>query len=333
MKTKSFASAAFLASLVLFTGCSKKIIAEDLCVTRTVEVGAFDAICVMSVVDVIYTQSSGRQKVEVIAPANLQEKIRVTTAGKVLKVDVKGQLTYIKKPRLEVRISAPAIKKATTHSTGDIVITNDIKTTGNLTLSTYSTGDITCKRLSCEQLKLSSHSTGDICTDNMQCNKLAIDTYSTGDINTGDVVCTELNIIAHSTGDIDLKKVQAEGTRAISHSTGNITVDQLNSRNLYCQASGTGNINIRQTNTTNLSAASHSTGDITLNGTCKTASLAAYNTGSIRCKGLSVDSLSATTHSVGHIKCHVNKYIYGRYSGIGDIDYTGNPSYVNIKKK
>lgn len=333
MKTKSFTLTVFLAGLVFFTGCSKKVIAEGQCTTRAVEVGAFDAISVMSVIDVVYTQNSGRQKVEVIAPANLQEKIRVTVTGKVLKVDFKERLNLTLKTRLEVRISAPAIKKATTHSSGDIVITNDIKTNGDLTLSTYSTGDITCKHLSCEQLKLSSHSTGNIRTGNIQCNKLATDTYSTGDINTDDVVCTELNVIAHSTGDIDLKKAQAENTRAISHSTGDITVDQLNSRNLYCQTSGTGNINIHQINTTNLSATAHSTGDITLNGTCKTASLAAYNTGSIRCKGLSVDSLSAITQSVGNIKCHVNKYIYGRYSGIGDIDYTGNPSYVNIRKK
>lgn len=76
--------------LVSATACAERITPSKNYVTKKVNVGSFNAISTSSSVDVIYTQSSGGQDVEIYAPDNLVNYIDVRVEGGVLKVGFKS---------------------------------------------------------------------------------------------------------------------------------------------------------------------------------------------------------------------------------------------------
>lgn len=76
--------------LVSVTACAERITPSKNYVTKKVNVGSFNAISTSSSVDVIYTQSSGGQDVEIYAPDNLVDYIDVRVEGGVLKVGFKS---------------------------------------------------------------------------------------------------------------------------------------------------------------------------------------------------------------------------------------------------
>ena len=87
--------------LVSATACAERITPSKNYVTKKVNVGSFNAISTSSSVDVIYTQSSGGQDVEIYAPDNLVDYIDVRVEGGVLKVGFKS-------PRIMNEVKVPA---------------------------------------------------------------------------------------------------------------------------------------------------------------------------------------------------------------------------------
>ena len=82
--------------LVSATACAERITPSKNYVTKKVNVGSFNAISTSSSVDVIYTQSSGGQDVEIYAPDNLVDYIDVRVEGGVLKVGFKSPRNLFK---------------------------------------------------------------------------------------------------------------------------------------------------------------------------------------------------------------------------------------------
>ncbi|KAA4196483.1 DUF2807 domain-containing protein, partial [Bacteroides ovatus] len=122
--------------LVSATACAERITPSKNYVTKKVNVGSFNAISTSSSVDVIYTQSSGGQDVEIYAPDNLVDYIDVRVEGGVLKVGFKSPRNNFSingKYKKEVRVSAPAVNSLKASSSGDIIIKNGLKTSGKVT--------------------------------------------------------------------------------------------------------------------------------------------------------------------------------------------------------
>ena len=118
--------------LVSATACAERITPSKNYVTKKVNVGSFNAISTSSSVDVIYTQSSGGQDVEIYAPDNLVDYIDVRVEGGVLKVGFKSPRNNFSingKHKKEVRVSAPAVNSLKASSSGDIIIKNHITRT------------------------------------------------------------------------------------------------------------------------------------------------------------------------------------------------------------
>lgn len=127
--------------------------------------GSFNAISTSSSVDVIYTQSSGGQDVEIYAPDNLVDYIDVRVEGGVLKVGFKSPRNNFSingKHKKEVRVSAPAVNSLKASSSGDIIIKNGLKTSGKVTVKASSSGDVTGSAISCDDFAATANSSGDV---------------------------------------------------------------------------------------------------------------------------------------------------------------------------
>ena len=69
--------------LVSATACAERITPSKNYVTKKVNVGSFNAISTSSSVDVIYTQSSGGQNVEIYAPDKLKKNLTWSSSWQI----------------------------------------------------------------------------------------------------------------------------------------------------------------------------------------------------------------------------------------------------------
>lgn len=175
--------------LVSATACAERITPSKNYVTKKVNVGSFNAISTSSSVDVIYTQSSGGQDVEIYAPDNLVDYIDVRVEGGVLKVGFKSPRNNFSingKHKKEVRVSAPAVNSLKASSSGDIIIKNGLKTSGKVTVKASSSGDVTGSTISCDDFAATANSSGDVILEKVSCTNFSADASSSGD-----VICQE----------------------------------------------------------------------------------------------------------------------------------------------
>lgn len=210
--------------LVSATACAERITPSKNYVTKKVNVGSFNAISTSSSVDVIYTQSSGGQDVEIYAPDNLVDYIDVRVEGGVLKVGFKSPRNNFSingKHKKEVRVSAPAVNSLKASSSGDIIIKNGLKTSGKVTVKASSSGDVTGSTISCDDFAATANSSGDVSVKNLNAADVSADASSSGDVILAGI-CENASYRASSSGDVKAKGMKAVNVTASASSSGDV---------------------------------------------------------------------------------------------------------------
>lgn len=210
--------------LVSATACAERITPSKNYVTKKVNVGSFNAISTSSSVDVIYTQSSGGQNVEIYAPDNLVDYIDVRVEGGVLKVGFKSPRNNFSingKHKKEVRVSAPAVNSLKASSSGDIIIKNGLKTSGKVTVKASSSGDVTGSTISCDDFAATANSSGDVSVKNLNAADVSADASSSGDVILAGI-CENASYRASSSGDVKAKGMKAVNVTASASSSGDV---------------------------------------------------------------------------------------------------------------
>lgn len=323
-------------AMLSVTVYAQKVTPSSHYVTKEVDVAKFNAISLFSIVDVIYTQSSSKQKVEIYAPDNLVGYIDVFVEDGELKVGLKPGKKSIQiegDAKMEVRVSAPAVNKLSISSVGNLFIENNLNLKGMATLYTSSCGNITGKDISCGDLKVMSSSTGSITMGDASCGDLEVGIGSTGGATMGDVSCGALNVNITSTGDAKMGEVSCSNLIAMTRSTGGITIEQVKTTTVQANASSTGSISIADLKATKISASSTSCGDITLAGTCNEASYKVTSTGSIKAKEMKATDVVAITNSVGSVECYVTGQLKAEATSVGEVFYKGDPKQIDFTPK
>ena len=246
---------------------AQKIVPSKNYATKKVEVKSFDGISVSTSIDVAYTQTSGSQDIEVYAPDNLVDYVKVEVEDGVLKVgfeskDKKKCITINGKHKTEVRISAPAVHKLRASSSGDIILKNGLQTKGEVSMKSSSSGDIEGGNVVCDVLNAESSSSGDVSIKELKAETVNAAASSSGDVSikylkaesvnaeassSGDVilsgVCRSANFSASSSGDVEAKNLQADAVNANASSAGDITCHAVESLNVTTSTSG--NVNYK----------------------------------------------------------------------------------------
>ena len=248
MKTNIISSmlvcAAF--SSCISVNAQKTIVPSKNYITQKVKVEAFDGILAATSIDVVYTQAD-HTDIEVYAPDNLMEYVKVENDGKMLKIhfDTKrmgNQINIRGKHDTKVSISAPAVHALHTSSSGDILLMNGLKTNGEVNIQASSAGEIKGSDVSCEELVVEASSAGDIELKNVICSTLKVEASSAGDIeiealeakkvaaeasSSGDVsldgACRLANLESSSAGDIDADGLKAQEVVAVASSSGDVS--------------------------------------------------------------------------------------------------------------
>ena len=235
-------------------------------ITKKVKVDNFEGISTATSIDVAYTQTSGSQDIEIYAPDNLMEFVKVEVEGGILKVrfhsDKDKGMSISGSHQTEVRVSAPAVHAFHASSSGDIILKNGLQTTGKVSLKSSSSGDIEGGKVKCDELLVSASSSGDVDLEKVECTLLEVNASSSGDVeieglraekvsadasSAGDVilsgVCRTAKFSASSSGDVEAKNLKADVVKANASSAGDITCHAVES--LSASTSSAGSVNYK----------------------------------------------------------------------------------------
>ena len=229
-------------------------------ITQKVKVDNFDGISTSSSIDVKYTQTTGSTDVEVYAPDNLMEYVKLEVEGGMLKIffysEETGKSINIKgKHDTEVRIAAPAVHALQASSSGDILLMNGLQCEEEVSLSASSSGDIKGGNILCKALETEASSSGDIELENVECTSLITEASSAGDISINDVKAETVNVQASSSGDVSLAGV-CRSAKFESSSAGDIEADELKAEHVIAKASSSGDVTCHATESLEVSISS-----------------------------------------------------------------------------
>ena len=253
--------------LVSATVCAERITPSKNYVTKKVNVGSFNAISTSSSVDVIYTQSSGGQNVEIYAPDNLVDYIDVRVEGGVLEVGFKSPRNNFSingKHKKEVRVSAPAVNSLKASSSGDIIIKNGLKTSGKVTVKASSSGDVTGSTISCDDF--AANSSGDVILEKVSCTNFSADASSSGDVSVKNLNAADVSADASSSGDVILAGI-CENASYRASSSGDVKAKGMKAVNVTASASSSGDVECYVTGS--LTAKASSSGEVAYKGNPK----------------------------------------------------------------
>lgn len=215
-------------------------------VTKKVKVDDFNAISTSTSIDVVYTQTTGDTEVEIYAPDNLMEYVKVKVDGGMLKVsfqsEEKGKGINIKgKHETEVRVSAPAVHSLQASSSGDIILKNGLQNAGEVSLKSSSSGDIKAGKISCDALEIEVSSSGDIELGNVECISLTTESSSAGDVSIESLKAETVNVAVSSSGDVSLAGV-CRSAKFEASSAGDIEADELKAEKVVARSSSAGDV-------------------------------------------------------------------------------------------
>ena len=254
-----------------FTSCmvsAESIMPSKNYATKKVNVNQFNGISTATSIDVLYTQTSGRQDVEIFAPDNLIEFVQVKVDDGILKVKFydpehpNSGINILGKHNTEVRISAPAIHVLQASSSGDVILKNGLKVNGLVTMNSSSSGDIVGNDVACDELVVKASSSGDVVLNQVKCTLLEADASSSGDVeiknlkaervngeasSSGDVIlageCHLAKFLVSSSGDVEARNLKADAVTAKASSSGDVFCFPIES--LEATTSSAGSVNYK----------------------------------------------------------------------------------------
>ena len=228
------------------TDAKEGIVPSKNYITQKVKVDNFKGIQTSTSIDVIYTQATGETDVEIYAPDNLMEYVKVESNGDMLEIffesKEEGKNLNIKgKHQTKVYVSAPAVHTLLATSSGDIFLKNGLQYVGKVRVEASSSGDIEGSNIVCEALNVQASSSGDIEFGKVECTSLVTDASSAGDVSIEALKAETVSAEASSSGDVSLKGVCHSATFEAS-SAGDIEADELKTEKVVAKASSAGDV-------------------------------------------------------------------------------------------
>lgn len=212
-------------ALLLFstTACSQiqRVTASKNYITKNINVSNFNGIKLIGSSDIICKQSDGKPSVQIYGSDNIVELMEISVENGTLIVKLKNNVSIQNNGKLEVRVSSPELNSLDIYGSGDITLSNGIK--------------------SDKDIDIAIHGSGDIDGDPISCKQLSISIYGSGDINLNNIKSMQTRVKISGSGDITLTGNTQKAEYSISGS-GEITASLLKATNVSAHVSGSGDI-------------------------------------------------------------------------------------------
>ena len=284
------------------TATAATIVPSSKYVSRKGNSGDFSAVCTNTAIDIIYTV--GPRSIEIYAPDNLINYIKVSQSGSEIRVNYSENMTINGNHKSYVKISAPAVSRFTTGSAGKITIDSPLTLKGNtVELNVNSAGNIKAKTIDAQTVSLKTNSAGNIETGSLKADEIRLINNSVGNITTGNIIAEQsAKVIANSAGNITLPEIVAGNQVSVNaNSVGKVDVSAMSATKVEFHTNSAGNVNVDKVEATSVTATSNSVGNVTVNGICRDAELTTRSSGKIDASGLKANTVEACKRHRRHI--------------------------------
>lgn len=252
--------------IMAMNGCKageqSESLTSDEVVTEVRKVDSFNGVKLVGSCDVIYRQGA-QQKVEVVAPREVADRLATEVSDGVLTISVKkgsgtkiAGVTVVKGiSNAKIYVTSPQLKALSLVGSGDITAKGDLKA---------------------KELTVSLQGSGDIVTE--------------GNVNAEDVV---VNLLG--SGDITVKSLECTTLDARLQGSGDLSIGKADVKTAYANLHGSGDLRLHLSSCTNLTGRLQGSGDLKLSGKTYMYSRSKTGTGDIHDSGLKYDVTAASS--------------------------------------
>lgn len=184
---------------------------------KVVQVSAFDQIESEGVADITFNQSD-KTEVVIIGPKNSLPFITVQSVGGVLKINTRKIGNKRIGKGVEVKVSAPALKRILNKGVGNIRFIPSLKT-NSLQVNNYGVGNIHLPRLECTNLTVSNQGVGNLYFSG-KAEKASFQLEGVGDVNARELKALHVELQQKGVG--DMSYYAAETIKISSKGAGNV---------------------------------------------------------------------------------------------------------------
>ena len=236
---------ALVSTTVWAESLSERIRASKNNVTKEVNVGGFDAVCLNGSSKIIYTQTSGKQELELSVPDNLQDIVQVYVKNRTLIIELKKgySVSFENGASLELRVAAPMVRSAVINGSGDIIFENGVDVNHGIDWTVNGSGDIDADKVKCRKMNVAVNGSGDIALGGVSADRVNSAVNGSGDVNIKGISADEVNGTVNGSGDVTLSGKCAKANYSLSGS-GDIAGSYLKAKQatVYTSPRSTGDI-------------------------------------------------------------------------------------------
>ncbi|MDR0961202.1 MAG: DUF2807 domain-containing protein [Mediterranea sp.] len=219
---------------------SKKIVASNNYVTKSIRVDNFNAINAAGSFNVTFIQRDGRPEVIVNTSDNIVDLLNIAVKNGTLTVNFKKNVNVSYK-KLDVTVYAKDVNRFSLAGSGDFNIKDGLKTNSDVSLSLAGSGDFNAGSLKCGNLNVSLAGSGDMGVVNVACGNLMVRIAGSGDINVKGITADNTEVSVAGSGDIVLIGVTSTAQYSIAGS-GDISAKALEAKRVSASTTGSGDI-------------------------------------------------------------------------------------------
>jgi hypothetical protein len=173
-------------------------------ITRTYNVGNFDALTTKVTADVYFTQTTdGSSSLRISGESKYVESTKVVVIEGMLTITSTAvkKSKYNDTDKVRIDISAPTLKKIVSTGVGDVKV-NGKFTANSLTIVSKGVGDVEIKELNCKNLDVTLTGVGDVELAG-KANTAEMSLSGVGDIEAYKLEVENLNVTSRGVGDVE----------------------------------------------------------------------------------------------------------------------------------
>lgn len=209
-------------------------------VTKDIKVDNFTGISLKGSPDVTYTQKAGKPQVEIYTSDNIVDLLDIKVVDGTLNIGFKKGVN-VSYNELEVRVSSETLNQIGVAGSGDIALTNGLKT-DHLRIAVAGSGDINADNIVCtSNLEVSIAGSGDIESSNVTCNSLKTSIAGSGDMELKNITASNTEVSVAGSGKVILSGTTQEANYRISGS-GDLSAADFQAKRISASISGSGSI-------------------------------------------------------------------------------------------
>ena len=207
---------ALVSTTVWAESLSERIRASKNNVTKEVNVGGFDAVCLNGSSKIIYTQTSGKQELELSVPDNLQDIVQVYVKNRTLIIELKKgySVSFENGASLELRVAAPMVRSAVINGSGDIIFENGVDVNHGIDWTVNGSGDIDADKVKCRKMNVAVNGSGDIALGDVSGVEMNMAVNGSGDVAVKSISADRVNSAVNGSGDVNIKGISGKCTKA-----------------------------------------------------------------------------------------------------------------------